>query len=114
MMAKYYGDKRGRYVSIDDLTKDIYIGRLSSKSYGDSANIDFIPDLIKSILTSNRAEHHYCIEDGCSEVILGSLRISISTTEIYINGNVDPRLFSPSDSDRTMKFFNEFLKYFNE
>ena len=112
-MAKYYGDKRGRYVSIDDLTKDIYIGRLSSESYGDSTNMDFIPDLIRSIITSERAEHHYCIEDGCCEVILGSLRISISTTEIYINGNVDTRLFSPSDFSRTMEYFNEFLDYFN-
>ena len=112
-MAKYYVDKIGRYVSIDDLTKDIYIGRLSSNSYGYPEDIDYIPDLIKSIITSKRAEHHYCIEDRCSEVILGSLRISIGTTEIYINGNGDTRLFSPSDSNRTLEFFNEFLDYFN-
>lgn len=50
---------------------------------------------------------------GGSVTILGSLRISIGTKEIYINGNVDSRLWSPSDSYRTMEYFNEFLDYFN-
>ena len=113
MMAKYFSDDKGRYVSIDNFTKDIYLGRFGSNSYGNPGYIVYILDLIKSIITSDKAEHHYCIEDGCSEVILGSLRISISTTEIYINGNVDTRLYSPSDFSRTMRYFNEFLDYFN-
>ena len=113
-MAKYYSDDKGRYVSIDNFTNDIYLGRFGSNSYGNPGDIDYIPDLIKSIITSDRAEHHYSEEEEGSVTILGSLRISISTTEIYIKGNVDSRLWSPSDSNRTMEYFNEFLKYFNE
>ena len=113
-MAKYYSDDKRRYLSIDDLNKDIYIGRLGLLgSFGDPVNLDYISDLIKNIITSKRAEHYYSYYDGGSVTILGSLHISISTTEIYINGNVDPRLWSPSDLYRTMEYFNEFLDYFN-
>ena len=54
MMTKYYGDDKGRYVSIDDLTEDIYIGRLRSKSFGDF-NFDNILNLVKSIITSKNS-----------------------------------------------------------
>ena len=113
MMTKYYGDGKGRYLSIDDFFKDVYIGRLDSNSYGDSVNLDFIPDLIKSIITSKEAEHYCDSEVECSEVILGSLHLSISTKEIIIYGDVDTSTFSPSDISLTMYYFDKFLDYFN-
>lgn len=64
MMAEFYSDDKGRYLAMYKFSKDIHIGRISSKSYGDSVNLDFIPDLIKSIITSDRAEHHYSEEEG--------------------------------------------------
>lgn len=111
MMTKYYGDDKGRYVSIDDLTEDIYIGRLRSKSFGDF-NFDNILNLVKSIITSKNSEHYYY--DEYSSVILGRLHISITTERIHINGNVGIKLIcSISNRDITMRFFNEFLNYFN-
>lgn len=113
-MTKYYSDKRGRYLSIDDLTNDINIGRLSLNSYGDPKNLDFIPDLVKSIITSKSAKHYFYEEGEWSEVILGNLRISIHTKKIHIDGNVDIGLICLiSKEDLTLKYFNEFLNYFN-
>lgn len=114
MMTKYYGDGKGRYLSMDDYFKDVYIGRLGSNSYGDSVNLDFLLDLIKSMITSKEAEHYCDDEVGCSEVILGSLCISIETKEIFIHGNVDTSTFSPSDISLTMYYFDKFAEYFNE
>lgn len=112
-MAKYFSDDQGRYISIDDLTKGIYIGRLSSKSYGVSGDLNYIFDLLDSIITSKSAEHYYSYYTGCCEVILGSLHISIGTTVIHINETLD-KFLTPSDLDKTMNYYNKFLKYFNE
>lgn len=112
-MAKYYSDKSGRYVSLDDFTKDMCISRLSLNSYGNPCILDNLLDLVKSIITSKNAKHYYDGDIEYGEVILGSLHISIGHLEININESVDTGLYSPSDLDLTMKFFNEFLNYFN-
>lgn len=112
MRAKYYGDDKGRYFSINSYD-GIYIGRISYKSFGDSVNLNFLPDLIKSMITSKEAEHYCDTEVGCSEVILGSIHLSIEAKEIHIDGNVDTSTFSPSDISLTMYYFNKFVEYFN-
>lgn len=98
-------------------TKEIILQKLSYKVYANSSSedLDIVVDLVKNIIESNSAKHFLPQNESESAfVILGNLRVYVSTWALHIDNEDSTKNLKPSSLDITKRIFDKFLNNFND
>lgn len=117
MLINNLYDCRSRCLMLCPYTKEIILQKLSYKVYANTSSeeIDIIVYLVKNIIESNSAKHYMPQNESESAfIILGNLRIYVSTWALHIDNGYCTGTLKPSSLDITKRIFDKFLNNFND